>query len=220
MYNSSISDNDDDLFAPKQETSSTSSTTNFTPNVDSLTKELEDLFDKNKSSFSNQIIFKAKLFSFINQSSSSFLTSLDSGSRSLFNMLNEITAGTFGKRYYADVLEETISRTMLIHHFFHLIMTSTSDEHKKVFEFLSNKLNVQLDSHFFTTYVSSFMEVMDFKIEYNTSIYLSLCAQIERTPLDYIVNRTVSQIDSALINYDLYIEKYFLSIRSELGMEY
>lgn len=223
MYNSNISDNDDDLFAPKQsENTSTSSKTSssFSPNIDSLTKELEDLFQEGKSSFFNQLNVKSKFVAFLNHTSHTFLLNISSGQRTIFNALNHMTGGVFGKNYYADYLEEIIARSILIHNFLFVISSADKNEYSRVLDLLSKKMKIDFDADFIQMHIIPFVEILDYKIEYNISIYTTLCSQLDRTPLDCLVSRTISGIDSSLLDYDHYALKYFASIRSEIGMEY
>lgn len=211
MYNDYLSSNDDDLFEKKSDPKPDSSN----QNVNSFIKEIEDLFKSdNKEAFFSDINFKSKFFNSLTDSTNSYIYNIDSYQRSLFDSLNRMTNGLFAKQVYADILEESISRRLVVFEFVNLLASSQND---KIIQFLSEKMDINLDSRFYNIYLNSMLDIMNFVIDYSISIYTSLCPLIDRTPVQSIVNRSPNDIDSAIFSSDTYINKHLAVIRSEIG---
>jgi hypothetical protein len=214
MYNQFHSSNDDDLFGEtaKQKDKKQIPNPGFFGD-----EEFEKLLAESQESPSfSEIRVKSRIVNSITSSSAEFINSLESGHRSVFDALNQLTNGDFAKRIYADALEDAIVRRMVVLHFLndldelkenHLLMEA------------SKKLNLNIDSHFFKIHISSLAEMISFSIEYNVSIYVTLCEQIGRTPIQSIVERSPQIADHAVMNYNHYILKHFEAIRLELGLD-
>ena len=211
MYNDFIASDDDDLFA--EPAVSQSATANKTTN--DFTKDLEDLL---KETFTvSDISFKSKFVNAFNDSANSYTFNLGSLDRSIYDELNRITQGSFSYRYYADTLEEMISKRIVIHDF---LSTLLNAKNEKVLSFLAEKMKVTLDTQFFSTYVSSMQDMLSFVINYNLNIYTYVCQKIDRMPLESLVNRNADDIDPVLFNSNHYFDKHFSAIRSEIGIEF
>jgi hypothetical protein len=213
MYGDYISTNDDDLFespseTPKQKEDDLS--------FDSLIKDVEKIFETEKNSVFTSIIFKSKVIAALNGSAENYVHSVNSFNRSIFDALNSLTQGYFKYQVYADTLEESIARRLVVYNFIKSITTSKND---KFLEFLSKKIKISFDESFFNTYLISMLEMMDYVIDYNISIYTNLCTKINRIPISTLLDRNIMDTDTLVINSNSYINKHFAAIRSELGME-
>lgn len=211
MYNEFLSGNDDDLFQkpsnPKPDSSS---------NFDSLIKELEDSLKLDKDQFYTDVNFKSKLFNALVDSTNVYINNITSFDRTTFDTLNTLTNGLYSRQLYANVLEEAIARKLLIHDFLTVFVSNKND---KIIKFLSQKMNVNIDSRFYEIYVSSMLEMLDTIINYNISMYVSLCEKINKTPIQNILDRDINDIDFAIFSSDTYINTHFSVIRSEMGFE-
>ena len=218
MYNQFFSSNDDDLFGEtakqKDETRKPIGPHGFFGD-DELEKLLAES-NQDDSEYFSQVRVKSRIINSIMSSTGEFTNALDSGHRSVFDALNQITNGHFAKRIYADALEDAIIRRMVVLDFFNDINKVKDSE---IFAFASKKFKLNVDSSFFTTYIGSVAEMLTFSIEYNISIYMSLCEELGRTPIASIVDREPQLADHAVINYNHYILKHFEAIRLELGLD-
>jgi hypothetical protein len=218
MYNNFISSNDDDLFNKEEKPKDNSSTIN---SLSDLTKTLEDAFEKETSYFV-AIKFKNKIFSSLISSADEYINNTGAHNRSIFDVLNKLTNGEFGRTLYADILEEQIVRKIVVHSFFSDIYSlkdkdlasEVSDSIK-----LSKFVNIICSDDFFQTYILSMTEMLDHSIAYNIDTYIRLCESINRTPIEDIVTRNILSSDnlSPLTNFDTYLDKQFSAIRIQLG---
>lgn len=207
MY-SNISSNDDDLFSGSQNEPKKEKRSGI------LSEDLENLLKDNSDTKSDSTVLKARLAIALYDTAGSFVSSSDSSDRTLFNTLNALTDNRFAYDLYADQLEESISKRLVIYDF---TTSLQSDKSKKLLEQISRFLKTQIDSFFFTTYMTSFVELLDHTISYNTAVYVAVCNHINRPPLDYIINRNVDEVDNKLIESIEYVNNSFASIRDSLG---
>lgn len=213
MYNDFLSQNDDDLFSDSKSTEKQSSKP-----TDNLFKEIEELLSKTSDKeFFSQVEIRSKIVNSFNDSANRYIYSTDSYNRSLFDELNNITNGMFAYRVYADILEESLTRRLVIFDFLKLL-ASAKDE--RLMKFLTKNLNLTIDEHFVKTYIVSSQEMLDYIIRYNIDIYTNVCQKIQRTPQQAILDRNLDDIDLSLINSDEYINKYFSVLRVEMGFDF
>lgn len=213
MYNDFLSQNDDDLFSDSKSTEKQSSKP-----TDNLLKEIEELLSKTSDKeFFSQVEIRSKIVNSFNDSANRYIYSTDSYNRSLFDELNNITNGLFAYRVYADILEESLTRRLVIFDFLKLL-ASAKDE--RLMKFLTKNLNLTIDEHFVKTYIVSSQEMLDYIIRYNIDIYTNVCQKIQRTPQQAILDRNLDDIDLSLINSDEYINKYFSVLRVEMGFDF
>jgi len=221
MYNNFISSNDDDLFNKEEKPRDNSSTIN---SLSDLSKNLEDAFEKDTSYFA-AIKFKNKIFSSLVSSANQYVNDICAQNRTIFDIMNKLTNGEFGKTMYADVLEETIVRKLIIHSFFSEIYSLKNKDlgelSSEIVEGIKfNKfINIICSDDFFQTYILSMTEMLDHSIAYNIDTYIRLCESINRTPIEDIVNRNIMSSNdfSALMHFDNYLDKQFSAIRIQLG---
>lgn len=213
MYNDFLSQNDDDLFSDSNSTEKQSSKP-----TDNLFKEIEELLSKTSDKdFFSQIDMRSKIVNSFNDSANRYIYSTDSYNRSLFDELNNITNGSFAYRVYADILEESLTRRLVVFDFLKLL---ASAKDKRLMKFLTKSLHLVIDEHFVKTYIISSQEMLDYIIRYNIDIYINVCQKIQRTPQQAILDRNLDDIDLSLINSDEYINKYFSVLRVQMGFDF
>lgn len=210
MY-TNVSSNDDDLFAPASESSKKESS--------SFNKEdmVENLL---RSTYENDIestLVRAHLAHAIYDSAHNFIFNSSSVNRTVFNTLNYLTNNMFSFNAYADNLEETISKRIVMYEF----ITSINDiRNEDILAFFSKHTNSQIDHFFLETYINSTVQILDFVINYNIDIYKKLCLHISREPVSNIINRQIEDLDSSLIDSSEYMSNIISNIRKGLGFEY
>lgn len=208
---SDISSNDDDLFSPSKSSSKKEHTNSLADDVERILKETSD-------GKIDSTLVRARLAHALYDTASNFVFNVDSHQRTLFNALNTLTNNTYAYNFYADVLEESIAKRMVVYDFLGSVKSSASNT--KILSFLANKMDINVDSFFFNTYVHSMYEMLDFIINYNISLYLKICEYLNRTPVHSIVNRDVDSLDPKIMNSDDYIINSFSSIRKSFGYEF
>ena len=214
MYSDFLSNNDDDLFDPKPQTTSKTSSSSG-PSVDSVFKDVENLLSAEKQS-SNSLRFKSKLANTLYEACNDYINQLNSYNRSIFDTLNILTEGQFQYKLYADTLEESIARRLVMREFVgSLNQTSGTD----ILNYLSTKMKISIDTQFFNTYVVSLLEMLEHAIDYNIAIYIKVCERIDRTPMPAILSKDNSKTDMLVSQSGSYINKKFAYIRQEFGMD-
>jgi hypothetical protein len=214
MYSDFLSDNDDDLFEPKPQTANKPKSS-AAPSVDSIFKDVESLLSTEKQSY-NSFIFKSKLANTLYEACNDYINELNSYNRSIFDALNSITQGLFQYQFYADTLEESIARRLVMREFVGSLNKSADSN---ILGYLSDRMKITIDTQFFNTYVVSLLEMLEHAIDYNTSIYIKVCEKINRTPMPSILAKDTSQTDMLVSQSGSYINKKFAYIRQELGMD-
>lgn len=210
MY-SDISSNDDDLFSPSQSSSKKDQ-------ASSLVNDVEKILKETSEGKIDATLVRAKLAHALYDTSNNFVFGIDSFQRTIFNVLNQLTNNAYAYNFYADVLEESIAKRIVIYDFLTSITKSASND--KILSFLADKMDVNIDSFFFNTYVYSMGEMLDFIINYNIEIYTKVCNQVGRSPIQSIVSRDVNALDPKLMNSDDFVISSFAAIRKSLGFEY
>jgi len=210
MY-SDISSNDDDLFDSSKSSSKTSQ------HVNSLTDDLENLLKDTSSSSIDSTIVRARLAHALYDTANGFIFTVDSYNRTVFNTLNFLTNNKFANDLYADVLEESIAKRIVV---FDFISSVTTTANEKILQFLSKATSAKIDSFFFNTYISSVLEMLDFSINYNIEIYLKICSVLNRQPISAVVERKVDDLDSKIMSSSEYIAESFANIRRSLGFNF
>ena len=214
MYSDFLSDNDDDLFEPKPQTPSKPKSPS-TPSVDSVFKDVEHLLATEKQTY-DSVIFRSKLANTLYEACNDYINELNSYNRSIFDALNTLTQGTFKYQLYADTLEESIARRLIMREFIGSLNKSADSN---ILSYLSTRMKINIDTQFFNTYVVSLLEMLEHAIDYNTSIYVKVCEKINRTPMPSILAKDTSQTDMLVSQSGSYINKNFAYIRQELGMD-
>lgn len=213
MYNDFLSQNDDDLFSD-----SNSSNKESSKPTENLFKEIEELLSKTSDkNFFNEVDIRSKIVNSFNDSANRYIYSTDSFNRSIFDELNILTNGLFTYRVYADILEESLTRRLVVFDFLKLL--ASAKDHR-LMNFLTKKMNLTIDEHFIKTYIISAQEMLDYVIRYNIEIYTNVCQKIQRTPQQAILDRNIDDVDLSLINSDHYINKYFSVLRVEMGFDF
>lgn len=210
MY-SDISSNDDDLFAPSKSSSKVNN------HSDALADDFENILKDTSAKDLNSTMFRTRLAHALYDTANSFVFGVDSFNRTVFNTLNFLTNNTFAYNLYADVLEESIAKRLVV---FDFASSITNSANEKILAFLSQKTNAHLDSFFFNTYVSSMLEMLDFTIDYNLEIYKRVCAHLNREPIPALVDRNVDAVDPLIMDSSDYIIKSFSSIRKSMGFNF
>jgi hypothetical protein len=213
MYNDFLSQNDDDLFSNINSSDKQSS-----KQADNVFKEIEELLSKtSEKDFFNEVELRSKLVNSFNDSANRYIFSTDSFNRSLFDQLNILTNGLFTYRVYADLLEESLVKRLVIFNFLKLVASSTDD---RLMNFITKKMRITFDEHFVKTYINSAQELLDYAIRYNIEIYTNVCQKIQRTPQQALLDRRVDDVDLSLVHSDQYINKYFSVLRTEMGFDF
>ena len=212
MY-SNISSNDDDLFSNKQEEKTNTSATS----ANTILDDLEAYLSKKNPNGLDSVIVRTKLAHTLYDTANNFIFSIDSYNRTIFNTLNLLTDNKFALNLYADVLEESLAKRLIVFDFLNSVTSSSANE--KVISFLSKKLNINVDNFFFNTYVFSAMEMFQSIIDYNLDIYLKVCNLINRQPLNALLEKDSNLIDPLLLDTNAYIFNTFSSIRKSIGYE-
>lgn len=209
MSFSNINDNDDDLFSDQP--SSTKRST------DSIIDDIQSLIEKTSTADLEKIdsmIFRSKVAISLFDGSNSFIFGTTSYNRTIFNTLNYLTDNKFQYDLFADVLEESISRRIIILDFIN-VMISESD--KELLNKFSQILNVQIDNKFIITYFGSMRKLLSYAIAKNTSLYISICEKLERQPLSHIISGQMDDDLNHLLSSDSYINNVFTNIKKSFG---
>jgi hypothetical protein len=209
MY-SGISSNDDDLFAPSKSSSKANN------HSEALVDDLENFLKNNSTKEVTSTMFRTRLAHAIYDTSNNFIFGVDAFNRTVYNTLNFLTNNGFAYNLYADVLEESIAKRIVVYDF---ASTMTDSANKKILAFLSQKTNANLDTFFFNTYVASMLEMLDFSINYNIELYKTLCNHLNRQPIAALIDRDVNAIDPLVMDSSNYIIKSFSSIRKSMGFD-
>jgi hypothetical protein len=215
MSYSSFSDNDDDLFDDSAP-SFTSSSSNFNSTSDDIQSLIEGI-DKKEFEKIDRMFFRSKVALTLFEGSNEYIFSNDSYNRTIFNTLNSLTDNQFQYHLYADVLEESISRRVIIRDFLLACVDNTNDQFLKS---LSEIVEVDIDQRFLDTYFFSFLEILNFVISENVDLYKKLCEQINRQPMSQIVDNTINQDSIALVSTNAYINSIFQNIKHSFGYGY
>lgn len=210
MY-SDISSNDDDLFAPSKSSSKANN------HSDALVDDLENLLKDTSAKDLSSTMFRTRLAHAMYDTSNNFIFGIDSFNRTVYNTLNFLTNNTFAYNLYADVLEESIAKRIVVYDF---ASSVTNNANEKILSFLSQKTNAHLDTFFFNTYIGSMLEMLDFSINYNIDLYKSICNHLGRQPIAALIDRDVNAIDPIIMDSSDYIIRSFSSIRKSMGFSF
>jgi len=211
MSYSSFSDNDDDLF---QEDTVSENLSHSTP--DDI-KSLIESIDKKEFDNIDRMFFRSKVALTLFEGSNSYIYSTDSYNRTIFNTLNSLTDNQFQYNLYADVLEESIAKRIIIRDFLLACVDNTNDQFLKK---LSEIVEVDIDQRFLDTYFFSFLEILNFVISQNIDLYTKVCTHISRQPLAQIVDSTFNEESTILISSNSYINSVFKNIKHSFGYGY
>ncbi len=207
MNYDNLSNNDDDLFSDEplsKPTENTASDLNIDNLLNSLDINLEDI---------DSMIFRAKVVTSLIDTSNAFIYETNSYNRSIFNTLNSLTNGQFQYSLYAETLEESIYRRIIILEF---LNSCTDQLDEKILAFLSRATNANFDNRFVNTYLVAMKNILVFSIDYNIAIYHKLCEQISRQPIEFDLD-TNSDMVSSYLGSSTYINNVFTNIKSSLG---
>jgi hypothetical protein len=210
MNYDNLSNNDDDLFAE-----STSSSTISNENISSSELNIDNLLSSLDVNLDNidSMLFRARIVTTLIDTSNKFIYETNSYNRSIFNTLNSLTNGEFQYTLYAETLEESIFRRVLILEF---LNSCTDQMDEKILSLLSKATNTTIDSKFINTYIVAMKNILVFSIDYNISVYHTLCEKINRQPIDFDIELN-SHIVESYINSSSYINSVFTNIRKSLG---
>lgn len=203
-------DNDDDLFADTPSTASSSVVNN---DIDSFLEQTKDYIDS-KGIDSSHFVIRTGIATTFYEVSNQFIFNVETLNRSLISSYNRITKGEFEKELFADVLEESILKRFAIHQFIDSILSQESIANVV---HNSHKFNFEIDEAYLKSYFGSMNRMMIHAINRNIDIYEKLCVQINREPLQTIINRDYDSVDTSLFSASNYIVKSFNSIKESLG---
>jgi len=215
MSYSSFSDNDDDLFDDNVSLSSSASTSSNTPSDDF--KTLIESIDKKEFDKIDRMFFRSKVALTLIDGANSYIFENNSYNRSIFNTLNYLTNNQFQYELFADVLEESILRRMIIRDFLLACVDNTSDD---ILKKLSKLVDFDIDYNFLNTYFYSFLEILNFAINDNIELYQKVCNQLNRQPLSNIIDGTFNENSPTLIGTNDYINNVFQNIKHSFGHGY
>lgn len=211
MSYSSFSDNDDDLFNDAPPSSSTNFSTRTPDDIQSL---LESVDGKDLSSVSS-MLFRSKVALTLFDSANSYVYDSNAYNRTIFNTLNYLTNNEFQYHLYADVLEETIVRRVIIRDFLSACVNQTSDD---LLRKLAQIVNVDMDKKFIVTYFESSLGIMNFAIQQNIELYTKVCAHVNREPFSFVIDNNIDSEDvMTLVSPNSYINNVFSNIKNSFG---
>lgn len=208
MNYDNLSSNDDDLFSDDNVSTSSSETIDSPINIDNLLSSLDVNLEEIDS-----MIFRSKVVTSLIDSSNSFIYETNSYNRTIFNTLNSLTNGQFQYTLYAETLEESIYRRLVILEF---LNSCTEQLDEKMLAFLSKVTNAKFDNRFINTYLVSMKNILSFSIDYNVSIYHKLCELVGRQPIEFNLDLNSDMVTSYL-GSSTYINNVFTNIKSSLG---
>jgi len=213
-YNEFISQSDDDLF---EDTSKQVRQESSAP-TEELLKGIEELLSKDsQQTYASQLHLQSRLINSINDSANRYVHMNENAfQRSIFDQLNLLTNGVFAYRVYADVLEESIIKRVIVFDFLKIV-ASLDEDFKNV---LNDDLKNVFNEHMIKTYVVSMQEILDYAIRYQIDVYKVVCQKIERTPQKFVVDRDIESVDLNILSYENYVNKYFSILRLEMGFEF
>lgn len=208
MSFSNVSDNDDDLFS-----SQNSPKRDVNPVFDDIQTLIENTSSADLEKI-DSMFFRSKVALSLFDGANSFIFDNNSYNRSIFNTLNSLTDNKFQYHLYADILEESIFRRIIIHDF---VATMIDEAKPKLLENLSKAVKVDIDDKFIATYFKSMRRILDFSIDRSIAIYTSVCEHINRPPLQTIVQRNMEETARHLLSSDSYINNVFHNIKASFG---
>lgn len=213
-----LSDNDDDLFS---ETSSIPPSIKLPNTNNPSATSLDDFrsiienadIDEEKI---GSMLMRSKLALTLYESANSFIFQTNAYARTTFNTLNSLTDGMFQYNLYADILEESIFRRMLILDFVNAI-TEQSDE--DIFKKISEIFKIEMDGRFVSTYFHSMRKILTFVIVDSIELYKKICIQCNREPSAALLEQNTN-VAKDYLSSDLYINSIFSNIRKSNGHGY
>lgn len=208
MYD--INDNDDDLF---QDFSSSSENKTLPNDIDSFIDQTKENLDA-KGLGSKSFMFRAGLSTTLYEACARFVFQTDSLNRTVFDHLNTISNGAFAHELYANVLEESLMKRFAIKSFLQEILDETNAEQISI---IANDLKINISPEFFNIYFGSLIKILNHAINRSIDIYEKLCVQINRTPIQQIIDRDYSYFDFSVISSSVYVAQAFDSIKKSLG---
>lgn len=215
MSYSAFSDNDDDLFSEPNFSDTNSNLTN-TPS-DEIKSLLESIDSKDLEKI-DSMFFRSKVaLTLLDGANSYVYDTSNSYNRSIFNTLNFLTNNQFQYNLYADVLEESILRRLIIKDFLEACINNVDTS---FLEKLSQLMNINIDDKFLATYFESFLDIMNFVVDDNIQLYVKVCQQANREPMTSIVEKKPDDHSSMIISSNTYMNNVFLNIKHSLGHGY
>jgi len=208
MYN--VNDNDDDLF---HDSSFDTESKPADVDIDSFIDRTKENSDSTYLSSKN-FMFRASLSTTLYEACARFIFQTDSLNRTIFDYLNAQTNGTFARELYANVLEESLIKRFTIKSFLETILDETNSENIRV---IANDLKVDINPQFINIYFGSLIKIMNHAINRSIDIYEKLCVQINRSPVQQIVDRDYSYFDYTALSSSMHIAQSFDSIKKSLG---
>lgn len=214
MSFSSFSDNDDDLF---EESTSSSTDSQSSSTTSEEIKSLLESIDISDIGQIDQMFKRSKIALALYNGSNTFTYTTESFNKTVFNTLNSLTNNVFQYHLFADILEETIIKRMILLTFSKDILEESSDMN---LDKIKEALNVEFDQRYVSTYFGSYSKITDFVINYNIYIYTKICQEIGREPLTDIIERNFSDTLVQSISSDSYINSIFKNIASNYNSHY
>lgn len=215
MSYSAFSDNDDDLFSESNFSDTNSNRIN-TPN-DEIKSLLESIDQKDLEKI-DSMFFRSKVALTLFDGANSYVyDTFNSYNRSIFNTLNFLTNNQFQYNLYADVLEESITRRLIIKEFLEACVDNVDSEFLSK---LSKVMNITIDEKFLATYFESFLDMLNFVIDDNISLYVKVCQQVNREPMSAILNKKPDEDINTIVSSNTYMNNVFHNIKHSLGHGY
>ena len=117
-----FSSNDDDLFAPTSEP--TKKESSFVNREDIIDNLIKNAYEGDMEA----TLIRAHLAHLIYDTASNFIFDVNSANRTVFNTLNSLTNNMFSYNVYIDVLEESISKRIVIYDFISTVGDADNQE--------------------------------------------------------------------------------------------
>jgi hypothetical protein len=205
-----INDNDDDLFNDQPSKPSDSNYSDVQALINSIPEDESETIDA--------IVNRSRMSLALYHGAHSFIYNTSSYNRSIFNTLNQLTDGMFQYQLYADILEESITRRIIILDFVNTIANAHSEEYdEKALKLIGKALKTNIDDRFIRTYFVSFHRLLVSAIDYNVEIYKAVCAHINREPSQFVLDKTTSDLSIMTLSSDSYINSIFANMRNSFG---
>lgn len=210
-----FNDNDDDLFSESSTTASFSSNAAVNNDIDSFIEQTKEYIDS-KGANATQFVIRTGIITTFYELSNNFIFNVETLNRSIISYFNRITDNKFEKELFADVLEESIIKRFAVHQFIDSFISRESIDNILV---NSSKLNFQINESYLKAYFGSMNRIMIHAIDRNIDIYQKLCVQIDRVPMQAIIEKDYSSIDSSLFSNKNYLVNSFNSLKESLGFK-
>jgi len=220
----SYSDNDDDLFEESTNSSTDSSSfhdlfahSNYSSDTfsNSFVESTKDILSP-KSIDSDQFRYRTGIVTSFYEVCNRFSFANDNFLRVEYDYLNSISNNHFSKLLYFAFLEESIIKRFSIQNFLRVVIET---DNSKVFKEAAEQLKINVDDFFIRVYFGSIYKLLNHAIDRNIAIYEKLCTELQRPPMQAILDKNYDSLDITFESPSSYILRSFDSIKESLGFK-